>query len=215
MPRRRERVPARRSTRPAPQRSGAVKRHDPRFCSSGRNSVAGCPGFSSRSVFKTLAASASGGSWVRTTRFSPSGSCLGCGHIDLGAGMFLQAALAHIGNDANHAGVFIADALSQTPHRILARPIAASGGLVDDDHGLARGRILPAKIAALAQMHAHGAEISGRHHVNKSIVIRSRWINLSLGAKVPAPTCVKDRGVEKLRHTLGRPVRRLCAVDRG
>ncbi len=107
--------------------------------------------------------------------------------------MFLQAALAHIGNDANHAGVFIADALGKTPHRILARPIAASGGLVDDNHGLARGRILPAKIAALAQMHAHGAEISGGHHVNECIVVRSRRINLSLGAKVAAPIAVQGK----------------------
>src|SRR5208283_247920 len=118
---------------------------------------------------------------------------LGCGHIDLGAGMLLHTALANVGYDSNDARVAIADTLGQAPHRVLARPVAAGGGLVDDNHVLAGVGVLPAKIAALTEVHAHGAEIAGSDDVDESIVVYSRRINPSLGAEVPTPIAVERK----------------------
>ena len=64
----------------------------------------------------------------------PIGLCLGCRHIDLGTGRLFHAALANIGNDANNPRIGTAYALGQVSHGVLAWPVTAGRGLIDDDH---------------------------------------------------------------------------------
>ena len=96
---------------------------------------------------------------------------LGYGHINFRTGGVLEATLTHIGNHADHAALMVAYSQRQASNRILAGPLAACGGLVDDDDRFVLGRILPIEVAAGAQVHAHRLEVTRSYEVGEDAVL--------------------------------------------
>src|SRR5579859_7134464 len=83
----------------------------------------------------------------------------------------LQAILANVRNHSNDdAGIFAA-AIGQFSDGILAGPLHFCGGFIDDDGVLRIGTIeSPIEIAAVAQMHSHRVEVTGRDDTDVGFV---------------------------------------------
>src|SRR5882724_2058606 len=71
----------------------------------------------------------------------------------------------------------------------------ACSGLIDDDDVFTRGRVVPAKVTAVSQTHAHGAEITRRDNIHQRSAELARAVHSSFRLEPPASIAVERKHV--------------------
>ena len=77
---------------------------------------------------------------------------LGDRDVDFRTGVLFGAGFMHIIDDANNAGFAVADAASEFANGVFIWPFTTGSGLIDDNHVLGFGRVVPGEVAAFMQI---------------------------------------------------------------
>ncbi len=93
---------------------------------------------------------------------------LSFGQIDLGLAGAVDAAEAHVADDADD-GAEAFHEREAAAERVLVGPVLSGEGFADDGDEQRRRRVGVAHVAALAQGDAHGGEVAGRDEADAGL----------------------------------------------